>query len=321
MRFLIFTLFLTTSFSNISQATPLSPETRLRMEALRSSIQTWAPMCNGAMALDRKCYQFDMIEYAGWRCVTGDLERCNDIKEAQDTDGRFWRAKGLIGQTKANSFSRDMFMGLMMYFTKTKDVDSLNRWMDYLSNHRNKMCDDAKDNRCSLMPSTWGMLGIARQYLGLKQNWKMKIGRQILPGEMVITAKTAPLGFELELLSDNIIFLRSLGIDTSWIRNSADILNRRQPNNPVFKFLSEGSTEELAQLISDACPAEPSAQADDIFFQRRLERNADGVLVIVRDWGEPTPIPVKQMADGHDCIISLNLLLNKPFENTSSFDF
>ena len=307
----ILSLLVLTSIN--AQATPLSPETKDKLEKLRASVETWAPMCEGAMALDRKCYQFDMVEYAGYRCATGDLERCQDIKEAQDVDGRFWRAKRLIRKTAGNSFSRDMFMGLMFYFSKTKDVDSFQRWMAYLSTHRHRMCDDADDNRCKLQPSSWAMLGLLSQHLGLKQNLKMRLGRQELPGEMLITALTAPKGFELVLLADNLYFLRSLGINTSWMQRTARIAYHRQPNNPMFKYLAEGSTEELASLLMEACPAEPSRLGDDIFWQRRLERNEKGELIVIRDWGVGrTNIPVNEMADGQDCLVALNLAIRSP---------
>ena len=151
---------------NFASATPLTPETKLKLEVLRAAIDTWAPMCEGAMSLNRDCYQGDLIEYSGYRCATGDLERCNDIKQAQDVDGRFWRAHRLIGKTDSDSFSRDMFMGLMFYYTTTKDVASLKKWLDYLYSHHSKMCDDANDNRCTLMPSTWGMLGLQMEHQG-----------------------------------------------------------------------------------------------------------------------------------------------------------
>lgn len=296
-----------------AHATPLSPETKAKLEKLRASVETWAPMCEGAMALDRKCYQFDMIEYAGYRCATGDVERCQDIRDAQDVDGRFWRAKRLIRKTAGDSFSRDMFMGLMFYYGKTKDVESLKRWMAYLETHHYKMCDDADDNRCSLEPGNWGMLGFLYEHLGLPQNLKMKLGRQELPGETVITAMTAPKGFELVLVADNLYFLRSIGVHAGWMDRAAKIAYQRQPNNPMFKYLVEGSTEEFASLITDACPAEPSKLGDDIFWQRRLERNDQGELVVMRNWGPgETNIPVKDMADGQDCLVVLNLAIRSP---------
>ncbi len=298
-----------------AEAAPLSADTRAKLESIRASIETWAPMVDGAIALNRTGYQGDIIEYAGYRCIGGDTERCNDIRRGQDADGRWWRAPKLIHQETGDSFSRDMFMGLMYYFTKTRDTVALDRWLNYLKSHGNKMCDDASDNRCTLMPSTWGLLGHTLQYLGYKPTLKMKLGAQILPAEMLISAATAPKGFELVLLADNLFFLRSLGYNATWMQKVAKIALKRQPENPLFQYLVNGPTEQLGQLLLEACPAEPSEKGDDVFWQRELARNDQGQLIIIRDdWGaDNSRIPVRRMVNGHDCIIAMNFLLRAPF--------
>ncbi len=296
-------------------AAPLTAETRAKLETIRTAIETWAPTRDGAIALNRDGYQGDIVEYAGYRCLTGDSERCSDIRRSQGADGRWWRAPRLIHQTTEDSFSRDMFMGLMYYFTKTRDTVALDRWLNYLKSHNNKMCDDASDNRCNLMPSTWGLLGHTLKHLGYKPTLKMKLGAQVLPAEMLISAATAPKGFELVLLADNLFFLRSLGYNATWMKEVAKIALKRQPENPLFQYLVDGPTEKLGQLLLEACPAEPSEKGDDVFWQRELARNDQGQLIIIRDdWGaDNSRIPVRRMVNGHDCIIAMNLLLRAPF--------
>ena len=299
-----------------SLATPLQPSTKKKMTDLRTSIKTWAPMIDGVITLSRDGYQNDMIEFAGYRCAAGEAAACDNIRKSQDREtGRWWRAPALIKKTKADSFSRDMFMGLMFYFGATKDRDSLDRWVGYLGSHRNKMCDDGTDNRCGLLLSNWGLFGYLYRHLGLRVSTEMWIGMKELSVEMLISALTAPKGFELALVADNIYFLRSIGVRKKWMDDIAKILYKRQPANPMFEYLVTGSTEELAKKLLAACPAAPSTRADDIFWQRQLGWNSKGELIVIRDdWGpQNSRIPVYEMADGHDCIAALNFAIDAPF--------
>ncbi len=297
-----------------AEATPLSQETRDQLIARRESIRTWAPICNGAMALSKACYQFDIIEYAGYLCALGDKARCEDIRKSQDADGRWWRAPNLVGQTTKNSFSRDMFMGLMFYFAATKDTAGLSRWMNYLNSHHNKMCPDGSDNRCSILLSNWGMLGHLYKYLGLKPTFKMKLGMAELGIENIISAATAPKGFELALLADNVFFFRFIGQNKGWMRDTSKIMLKRQKVNPFYRYLVQGATEELGRDLLSACPAQESERNEDFSWSRQMDRNADGDLVIIRKEFAPNDhIPVKVMSDGHDCITAIDFVVDSPF--------
>lgn len=301
-------------FSPTSSATPLSADTRAKLVELRAQVESWAPLCENVLSTDRNCTQHDSLKFSGLRCLTGDLERCNDIRDAQDESGRWWRAPTLIGETHENSFSRDTLMGLMYYFVVTQDVQAMDRWLAYLKKHKNKMCDDAADNRCNLVPSSWAMLGKIRKHLGAHRTFKMKIWNWLVPIELKISAATAPKGFPMLLIADNLFLLRAMGINKKWVRKTARKLLKRQPHNPMFHYLVHGSTEELGQQILEACPSTESEKMDDVYWQRELDRNASGELIIIRDdWGPgKTRIPVRQMANGHDCLIALNLAIREP---------
>ena len=306
-----------TVFNSPSQATPrmtpLTTATQEQLIRLRAAIKNWAPICNGAMALSKVCYQFDIVEYAGYLCALGDQDRCEDVRKSQDPEtGRWWRAPTLVGKTTSDSFSRDMFMGLMFYFAATKDRAGLKKWMDYLSANHNKMCPDGSDNRCSIEPSNWGMLGYLYRYLGMKPTALMKFGMVEMSPETIISAITAPRGFELALFADNLFFLRFIHVHTHWMNNTAKIMLARQPNNPMFRYLVHGSTEELAQDLIRACPATPTEEMGDFAWSRQIGRDPAGNLTVIRS-DFPAPVPVNVIGDGHDCITALDFVISSPF--------
>ena len=308
-------VLLSMTLSSQSFATPLSSATQQKLIDLRTAIKTWAPICNGQMALSKDCYQFDMIEFAGYLCATGVQERCDDIRKSQDpVTGQWWRAPILIGQTTSNSFSRDMFMGLMFYFATTRDTTALSKWMAYIESHDHKMCTDAQDNRCKLQIGSWGMLGHLHQYLGLPLTAKMRLGMAELPTETLISAATAPTGFQLMLVGDTLFFLSLIGYHRKWMDEAIQSMIERQPEHPMFQYLAQGSTEEIAQDILNSCPATASEQVSDFFWQREIGRDENGNLMVIRtDTGTKVETPIHTMADGHDCIAALNFLIDQPF--------
>lgn len=306
----LFCLFL--SFSTSIFAAPIEAETRTKLETLRTAIRGWAPTCNGGgLSTERNCNQFDSIEFTGLRCLTGDVEMCDHIRRAQDETGRWWRSEQLVKNTPENAFSRDMKDGLLMYWSVTKDVDSLKKWVEYLESHKGKMCDNATDNRCSLHPAGWTGIGYLYEHLGLKPTAKMKWYRGIHSKEMVISARTAPKGYPLMLVANDVLILRSYGKKERFIDKTAKVLLDRQPENPIFQYLVHGKSEQWAKTIIEVCPMEASEKLNDFFIQRELARNEAGELIIIRDsWGPgQTRIPVRQMVNGHDCLVLLNLAL------------
>lgn len=309
-------LFLVLCFSALNSpvmASPLGVDTVQKMETLRVAVRTWAPTCNGGLSTGKECNQFDSIEFAGLLCATGEQERCEEIKRAQGPNGRWWRSENLVERSEQNSFSRDMKGGLLFYFAQTKDIAGLERWMKYLSENDNKMCDDATDTRCKINISGWTQLGYLYDYLGLKRDPRVKKSSGLNDHVSIISARTAPKGYPLMLIGNDLLLLRKLKVEEKWMKKSAKILLERQPHNPFFQYLVHGKSEEWARTILESCPTEGSEKMDDFFVQRELTRNDAGELLIIREsWGPGnTNIPVKTMANGHDCLFLLNLALNK----------
>jgi hypothetical protein len=111
------------------------------------------------------------------------------------------------------------------------------------------------------------------------------------------------------LVAHHILVRRLLGQNTAVMKQAAKHIAKKQPLNPLFVYLHDGATEEAAKLTMEICKPGKGAQANDVFFQRELKRNAAGEIVVIRDWGEPVPPLARDVANGHDCLIVLNHLL------------
>jgi len=295
-------------------ATPMRPETRAELVKLRDAIRGWAPICaNGALGLTQppQCKQGDMLEYAGMSCLAGERARCEDVRRSQTADGRFWRnpTYAADGRDTGDSFSRDMLMGVFDYIIVTGDRGAFERFLAYLKKHRNRMCPDASDNRCRLVPSTWGLVSYVEKKVGLRRKFLHRVAEKTVDLDVFLSGLTAPKGYFMELVAHHILVRRALGQNTAAMRDAAKRIAQRQPLNPLFRYLHEGATEEAAALAKETCPAEKGRLAHDIFFQRELKRDASGQIVVIRDWKDPVPPPARDVASGHDCLIVLNLLL------------
>ena len=297
-------------------ATPMSAQTRQALSELRDAVRKWAPICsNGAMGLNQppECAQGDMLEYSGMSCASGDRARCDDVKRSQSANGRFWRnpTAAVQGDPK-NSFSRDMLMGVFDYVIATRDRAAFERFYDYLRHHHNKMCDDATDNRCRLIPGTWGIFGKTMKLLGMKRPLLVKLSQGTVDLDLLLSANTVPAGYQMELVAHHILVRRSLGENSAVMREAAGHIAKRQPLNPLFVYVRDGATDEAGKLALEICPPQKGARAHDIFFQRELKRNAAGKIVVIRDWKDSVPPLASDIASGHDCLIVLNWLLGGP---------
>jgi len=242
--------------------------------------------------------------------LAGDRARCEDVRKSQAADGRWWRnpTAAVSGDPK-NSFSRDMLMGVFDYVLVSNDKAAFQRFFNYIRSHGNRMCNDATDNRCQLVPSTWGLFSMVKSRLGIARAFWEKLAEATVDIDVFAAAATAPKGYQMQLVSHHLIVRRAMGQNSSAMRQAARRIASRQPLNPLFRFLAEGSSEEAASLAMEICRPTRGALAHDIFFQRELQRNAQGKIVVIRDWNEPVAPLASDVANGHDCLITLNFLI------------
>jgi len=86
---------------------------------------------------------------AGPYCLAGDLDRCKDVALAQDpTTGAWYRnayqRRDPLSERGQPLFSRDEFLGVMLYLAKTKDKDSAMKWMQFIEKNPRKFLSGPK---------------------------------------------------------------------------------------------------------------------------------------------------------------------------------
>ena len=248
-----------------------------------------------------------------WRFLRNRIlcARSEDVRRSQSAVGRFWRNPAAAVQgDPLNAFSRDMLMGVFDYLLATRDRGAMERFYAYLGRNGNKMCPKATDNRCRLVPGTWGLFGMVMRSLGIPRPFLIRAAEKTVEADLLLASTTVPPGYQMQLVSHHLMVRRAMGQDTPAMRWAAQHIAKRQPLNPLFRYLADGATEEVAQLTREICQAQRGALAHDVFFQRELARNAEGKIVVLRDWKEPVAPLASDVANGHDCIIVLNSLLS-----------
>ncbi len=168
----------------------------------------------------------DSMLWAGLMCASGDTRSGAGIRACQSTDGRLWRCPDDVGKDNANSFSRDMALGFLMYVAASKDLDTFNYWLKYIDQVA-EMCPDDNDNRCHITAPLWWQIQHVKN--GGDAPW-------YLNAYLWVAAQTAALGYQLHLVGCHLL----LNWQLTGCRNTTigGVLHRRQPLNPFFQWLA-----------------------------------------------------------------------------------
>jgi hypothetical protein len=293
-----------------SDSRALTPDRVEKLRNMRAQTLTWAFRAqDGGVATNHLNDQGDMLERAGFLCLFGMRERCEDVRNSQAPDGRFYRARQYIGVSHVNAFSRDHFNGVMAYYIATRDRDSADRYLSYLENHQFKLCEKATDDRCDMKPDTWGILGrvyrangwSTHRRLARKMRWGMR-----MDGVGIVAGSFSSLGFESVLPAWTAILRKELNAENAWVRLAMRIAVRRQPLNAFVRYGLEGATDRVAELTLAACNGVRGRGDYDFIWNRRLFRE-NGVLYV--DSGTQRKNQAEDASDGWDCIIMAQMLL------------
>jgi hypothetical protein len=255
--------------------------------------------CNtGAIAFPSKyassgpdhCDDGDMTLFNGLMCAAGEQDGCVAVKLSQGNDGRWWRSPRRIGwEAPKNdvSFSPDQALGVLAYVIHTRDADSFDRWIQWISSHRPclvtignncvlkgwpRYCtDDQSDKRCTFRPADCALLERVGSALGKDASICREILKEvngadeiILPAEVfsVGSALLNDKGFPLHLAAVQVFILQSLNDQSSLVKLAATNISGRQPRNPFFAYLSEGKTSHVRDLTLSECPSAQSPLTD-----------------------------------------------------------
>lgn len=235
------------------------------------------------------CDSGDMTLFNGLLCASGEKRGCDAVKNAQGSDGRWWRSPAHIGKEAPNhdvSFSPDMARGVLLYAVTTKDDDAFRRWVKWIDESRPclvklfgsncyfqgwpRLCtDDAQDKRCTFRPQTCGDIELVGKYLGVAE---ADICRRVLKTFQIRDDYIIPQtelafggalvnepGFPMHLAGAEIFLIDKLGQTSVHSRAGAIALAVREPKNPFFLYLAEGPTAKVKELTLKLCPKKGEA--------------------------------------------------------------
>lgn len=222
----------------------------------------------------------------------------NGIRYSVDDFGRPWRSpEDRDFGERPNTFSRDMFKGLMFYLIYSKDQDMVRRFTKYVRANHYRMCPSDTDARCQMTPSTLELLGDVHEFIGLSRPDDMPDLGALSELTMELEASQNPLGYQLHLVSLS-VYMKAL---TGNLRNrhaaAARTLYSRQPNNLWFRF--------LANYVTDGHQDEYSNIMDLLLQEMRVWPNAEKI-----DWKWQRPEDSENFSKpaGHEYVFLAKLL-------------
>ncbi len=271
-----------------------------------------APQCEGYPS-KANCDDGDMALFSGLLCASGDALGCAQVRNSQDSDGRWWRSPRRKGDNagQANSFSRDMSLGVMLYLVSAHDGDAAEAWMDWIQSHRpcvqrkpngdclirgaHRFCTDDSDQRCTLTPANWGNLGRVWQYLGLDRTSEMRRYEDSDGEALVQKAERADLGYELHLAGVEVLLKAKMEASRAPRERAASALASRQGDNPFYLFLRDGASADVTTKLRTYCPSAASPNGGS---RRQWS------------WERDTAERAWQDTSGWDCLFLANLTSN-----------
>lgn len=243
-----------------------APDYDAQIAARVESIRDWLPYCqysadfrgvskDTCLAEGTGTGDGDVLAYAGYLCLAGEEIGCETARRSIDSMGRAWRSPARVGHIEiANSFSRDMLLGLLAYLIATKDTDSAAKFLLYTEAIGGRLCPDALDNKCSMTPATYGLMKLVWQHIGLTPSPKMYLYAIIDDAVLEGQALTADAGYQLELIATHILLRQKLGDYNKTLERAAKKLTERQPENEYYELVYRGKTERFMQLFLAHAP-------------------------------------------------------------------
>ncbi len=304
-----------------------------KLENRREQVKSWALECSDGSYSEHvnDCHQHDVTLFAGLGCLGAVLaddaetikKRCDDVKNAQGTNGRWWRGVTRVDDGKINSFSRDMARGVHAYLIAkghlNKDLEekeevkkSAVNWFKWIQSEEadEKLCTEFTANRCritigarNLFYNTFGALDVMPQGGGLarkvrKSGWYLKT---LFHLETMVTET----GYPRHLKASSLLMYRVLNMQEGKIKDKkiekkmrkvAKFLHKKDEDNALMNFFNNGVSSELVDQVLAQCPVNlPNPELNRRDFQ----------------WQRTTSEGIIKITDGHDCVYLMNLMIAK----------
>jgi hypothetical protein len=207
--------------------------------SLRERLRNQAFTCDGLPAQDttywgrQHCGIGDQPLYQGLGCLAGEERYCKPPM-LTELD------------------SRDMVLGAVAYLAKTNDAAYRLEARKHFAALPKRVCFDACD-RTPIIQDLMSRVGISDGG---------RLAESVIGFTLYNAALTAPEGYQLRLIADEVVIYRKLGVNIS--SKIAKNLYRRQTCNSYFRFLAYGSFDlsridvvpnvnKTRWLFSDSC--------------------------------------------------------------------
>jgi len=261
--------------------TEFSPDLRKELEGRIEEVKTWLPYCTYDISMESMYRPGETIQgiskytctgrdleygtgdgdvtlYAGYMCLAGDSVSCEIVKASQDITGRVWRSPARVGNPQGfeNTFSRDMFLGVLFYLAATKDQQFALSYNNWIISNNYRLCNDDSDGRCIPTPNMLALQSYVWEYIGLTPTAPMLLARSGNETNILTASQTAPLSYETELIASQIFLRQYMGTYTPLLEMAAENLYVRQPTNPYYLFVYKRYKDRVAELMLQQIPRE-----------------------------------------------------------------
>ena len=247
-----------------------------KLVTLRASIMTWAikalnanPKVISQPNCDTKSrYSCDCTFWNGIACSNAESDNafsCDEPWESQSPNGMIWRSPweaAAQNSTNPDFFSRDQGLGILTHLTNSNadNVTWYDKWWQFIDGNKGSMCPGSFYD-CKFVTPFWCTFDTVASKKGLKEpneSWMLpKFGKGACNNQnlyIYISCKYNDNGSGLHLAALDVYIRRQLNIWDQVLQNSADVLHKRDPQNAFFRWLSEGTSDGLADLIISQVP-------------------------------------------------------------------
>lgn len=188
----------------------------------------------------------DSMLWTGLMIAAGYKIAIDAVKQCQTADGRMWRCVDRVNNQPTNSFSRDMALGVILYYCVTKDDVLADKWIAYIKKTSGLFPkSESSDNRYMMTPAMWWLMSYAGMRVPFYYKWTRFLNKPYHKIEM----RLSPKGYQthLQAVSDLIMAVSTGKRDTA----NGKYLSKKEPNNAFFMWLS-GSNEKAKSLSAVA---------------------------------------------------------------------
>ena len=290
---LVLLVCLTACGTSTPSPQPSTPIDQTTLRQLRDDIQAKSPTCQytstfrgvskgNCLSEGTGTGDGDVMLFAGLLCLSGSYIGCDTVAYSIDDNGKPWRSPGRVGIDKrSESFSRDMFLGLMAYLVRTKDTATALKFQGFLERNDNRLCLDS----CDMTGTTWGLMGEVWQYIELPLTLRMKTGMVTDDFAQWVASGVNEHGYTQHLIAATIYIRQKMNRNSTGLVDAAITLVEKNPGNTFYALLAGF---EFAHMT---CEVPATSTRMDWLWEKYPEHHANAV--------------------GWDCVLVYNMLIKE----------